>query len=178
MVGSPEVSSEEFGFLSGARVGDFGSGAGHYTLPLSRLVGDEGRVYAVDINESSLSRLRNQGLSEGRRNINVILGNVEAENGTLIRDNFLDGVVFSNLLFHLENKPAAVREAWRALKPGGKLCLLEWSDNTPLQLTREKNKRDLVSRKKAESLFLNAGFHLEREFDAGVHHFGLIFIKP
>ncbi len=177
-MGTPEKNVEASGFLPGESVGDFGSGAGHYTMPLSLAVGESGRVYAVDVNDPALSRLMGLAKSSGRKNINVILGNVEVDNGTHIRDGHLDGVVFSNLLFHLENRPAAVREAWRTLKAGGKLCLVEWSDTTPLNLTRVKTKRDLITRKKAESLFLGAGFSLEKEFDAGAHHFGLLFQKP
>jgi ubiquinone/menaquinone biosynthesis C-methylase UbiE len=178
MISSPEKNVLEFGFIPGQKVADMGSGAGHYTLPLSKALGNVGSVYAVDKNESSLIRLLNLVQSESRYNVDIILGDIEKTQGTYIANDFLDGVVFTNIIIHLEERKAAMEEAMRILKPGGRLCLIDWSDTTPLNISRDKTKHNLLTQKKVAELLESVGFVASKEFDAGEHHFGLIYLKP
>jgi hypothetical protein len=60
----------------------------------------------------------------------------------------------------------------RILRPGGKLMVIDWQAGSPL------SPKTLVPGMLAEVLFQKAGFTLENTFDAGDHHYGIIFKKP
>jgi ubiquinone/menaquinone biosynthesis C-methylase UbiE len=177
MISSPEKNVSEFGFIPGQHVADFGSGAGHYSLALSRVLGPEGRVYSIDLRQDILTRLSDMANEENLHNISVLWGDIEKKGGSHLRDNLVDGVIFSNILFQLNNIESTVTEAARILKPGGRICLVEWSDASPIPHVHNKTGEDIVTEEKARKLFEGGGFVFERRFDAGEHHYGLLFKK-
>lgn len=166
------------GFLPGQKVADLGSGSGHYTSALSRALGPEGRVFAVDLDEGLLVRLKNESAKAGARNVEVIWGDIEKDGGTKLKSASMDGAVFSNLLFQLSDVQGAVNEAKRILKPGGKLCVVEWADLSFLSGVMSEHKREPFTADKARSLFVNSGFTFEKLFEAGEHHYGHIYKLP
>jgi len=170
MFSNPKKNAEEFGFMSGQTIVDLGSGAGHYALILSKTVGVNGRIYCVDINQDMLVRLKNQAERQGSGNIEVIWGDAGKLNGTKLRDDLADGVVLSNTLSLIDNKPDAILEAKRITKQGGKICVIEWVDLPAGKVGKIKqdNLRDM---------FMEAGLNFEKVFDAGEKHYGLIFKK-
>ncbi|MBX4195392.1 methyltransferase domain-containing protein [Candidatus Parcubacteria bacterium] len=178
MFSDPEKNVLEFGFIPGQKVVDLGSGAGHYAAALSRLLGPSGRVYAVDIDKDMLVKIKNDSAREGRDNIEVIWGDIEKVSGTKLRDNVADGAVFSNILFQLDDKAGAVAEAKRVIKPGGRICVVEWADLSFLKNTLSSQKKEPVTEPASRELFASAGVTFERSFDAGESHYGAIFRKP
>ena len=48
---NPQKNILQMGLSEGMKVGDLGSGSGHYALSVARIVGEHGRVYAVDVQE-------------------------------------------------------------------------------------------------------------------------------
>src|SRR5680860_874980 len=103
MFTSPEKNVLEFGFFPGQIVADFGSGSGHYSLALSKAVGPSGQVYAIDLRVDALAMLQSLAEKEGRSNVEVLVGDIDNQNGTGLKDNTVNGVVFSNILFQLKN---------------------------------------------------------------------------
>ncbi len=178
MFSDPEENVHEFGFLAGQAVADFGSGAGHYTFALSRVLGPNGRVFAVDIQEEMLTHLSIELKKNNIENVRVVLGDVEKIEGTHLKDDYVDGVVFSNILFQLRDKESAVNEAFRILKSGGRVCIVEWHDLSFLAGVKSAGKKVVVTEAEARNLFQGVGFKFERVFEAGDHHYGLIFKKP
>jgi SAM-dependent methyltransferase len=57
----------------GSRVADLGAGGGYFTFRLADAVGDAGRVYAVDVDESMVAYLRERAAREGRDNVEAVL---------------------------------------------------------------------------------------------------------
>jgi ubiquinone/menaquinone biosynthesis C-methylase UbiE len=163
MFSRPLENIHQFGFMAGQKIADLGAGTGHYSYLLSEILGPQGRVYAVDIHKDNLVRLKNELNREGKRNIEIICADIEEIDGTHIKDAILDGVLMSNVLSQVKDKPSAIREAIRILKRGGRLVILEWSD----KLSQEKV-RELVN-------YENLTF--ERVFEAGDEHYGIIFKK-
>ena len=177
MFSNPNENVLAFGFMPGQAVADFGSGAGHYALALSKALGEDGRVYAVDIQEDMLSRLGSEARTQGRENIRVIIGDIEKPKGTMLKDGCVDGVVFSNILFQLADKVGSIKEAFRILKPGGRACVVEWQDLSFLVGVKQDNKSVVVSESECTNLFVESGFVFDNKIDAGDHHYGLIFKK-
>jgi ubiquinone/menaquinone biosynthesis C-methylase UbiE len=153
------------------KVVDLGAGSGFYAVEIAKKVGSTGRVYAVDVMKDLLERLRSNAGSQGIRNVEIVWGDVEKIGGTKLREALIDRVVASNILFQLEKPDEMTLEVKRILKPGGKVLVVDWSEVSPL------SPPNLFTANKAQALFEKAGFTLEQSFNAGDHHYGLIFVR-
>lgn len=171
----PRQAILHMGLREGMKVGDLGTGSGHYAFAAAPIVGESGRVYAVDIQEDVLLRLRNEAAHRSIRTIETVWGNFEKRGGTMLKDHSLDAVILSNTLFQLEHKEGAIAEIQRVLKPGGKLLVIDWAGAYggmgPLP-------HHVVSEHAAEELFITGGFHKVKGFRAGPHHYSILFTAP
>jgi len=174
MFSDPIKNVESTSIQAGMEIADFGSGSGHYTLAAAKALMSTGRVYAIDINKDLLTKLKNHASREGLYNVEVIWGDIEKPNDTKLRDGSVDLVFLSNILFQVPDKDAVIKEAKRILKPNGRVLLIDWADSfggigpTP---------KMVVTKASASAMFEKAGFHMDREVDAGSHHYGFIYKK-
>ncbi len=148
---------------------DFGCGSGGWVVPLAKKL-EEGKIYAIDILEEPLSALKAKIKLEKIINVETIKADVEK--GVNILDDNLDLVLMTNLLFECQDKKSVLVEGKRVLKKGAKLLVVDWKKDNPL--TKEIEKVSFQEIKKiAEELNLK----VEKEFEAGVYHYGLILVK-
>lgn len=171
MFSEPAANLAKLGVNDGMKLVDLGAGSGFYTMEAARLVGNTGRVYAVDVQKDLLERLRSHSGAQGLRNIEVIWGNAEKIGGTKLRESLADRVVASNVLFQIEKPDDFVLEIKRILKPGGKVLVVDWSESSPM------TPETFVPAMKAQTLFEKSGFKLDQSFTAGDHHYGLVFVR-
>ena len=172
---NPQTILENLVIGQGSIVVDLGTGSGHYSMAAARMVGSEGRVYAVDIQKDLLERLQHSATGEGHHNIEIIWGDVEKYGGTKLRENTADVLLLCNILFQLQDKRSAVTEAMRVLKPGGRLVAVDWTDS---HFGMGPDQSLVVTEDTARSLLQNIGFQEEKTFEAGPHHWGVVFRKP
>lgn len=158
----------------GERVADFGAGSGFFTRAAARLVGEKGLVWAVDVHQDMLPHIKKLALEEGLHNVEVVHGNVERSGGShLPKENF-DVVIISNMLFGVEHKDLVVKEAWRILRTGGRVLVIDWSDSFN---GMGPHKEMVVSADHAQTLFELGGFGFVNEVPAGSHHWGFVAKK-
>jgi ubiquinone/menaquinone biosynthesis C-methylase UbiE len=172
---NPAENILHLGLREGMRVGDFGAGSGHYVFSASALVGSTGRVYAVDVQEDILTRLKDEANRRMIRNIDTIWGDFERPGGSTLRDGALDAVILSNTLFQLEHKEQAIAEIKRVLKSGGKLLVIDWAGAYEGMGPPPTH---VVSERTAEELFITGGFHKTKAFRGGPHHYSILFTAP
>ena len=115
--------------LSGVRAGqlvlDVAGGTGDLTAKFSKLVGEEGKVVLVDINESMLKIGRNKLINAGCSNqILCTLGDAQY---LPFPENTFDCITIAFGLRNVTDKDMALRSMYRILKPGGRLLILEFS---------------------------------------------------
>lgn len=171
----PHENVLQLGLREGMKVGDFGAGSGHYARALAAVVGETGRVYAVDVQEEILKHLKLNTHAHHRSTIDTIWGDIEKTGGTHLREHSLDAVVLANVFFQVENRFGLLGEVKRVLRPGGKLLLVDWAGSYGgMGPTSAK----VVPEHEAEAFFINGGFHKQKSFRAGPHHYGIIFSSP
>jgi ubiquinone/menaquinone biosynthesis C-methylase UbiE len=169
---SPEVAATHFHLRVGDRVADFGAGSGHFVRALSRGVGLDGKVFAIEIQKQLARAIADTATKEKLSNVESIWGDLEALGGTKLPDKTLDLVLISNTLSMLEDKQTPLKEAHRVLRKGGKLCIIDWSDG----MGEIKVNHSLrMSESEIKGLVEGLGFVFEKDFPGGAHHYGLTF---
>jgi ubiquinone/menaquinone biosynthesis C-methylase UbiE len=170
----PTENLKNLNIKEGWRVADFGTGSGFYALALAKRVGDSGRVYAVDVQKDLLTKLANKAKDDRLGNLEVVWADIDQLGGTKIADSSLDAVVVSNVLFQSEHKENLSKEALRILKHGGEVLVIDWADSYG---GLGPQASQIFKASDAEALFSKNGFGLVKSFDAGEHHWGLLFKK-
>lgn len=171
---NPEANIAALGVYEGMIVADLGAGTGAYTIPLAERVGETGRVYAVEVQKEFLSNIKTAAASRGLKNVELLWGDIERLGGTKIKDECVDAVVISNVLFLAESKEGLLREARRILKTGGKLLLIDWSDSFN---NLGPSPKMVVTKGEALTLCVAEGFVLKSDVPVGEHHYGLLMLK-
>ncbi len=122
------------GVRPGQKILDLAGGTGDLTAKFSRLTGENGEVVLADINDSMLKvgreKLRNRGLVN---NIRYVQANAE---NLPFPDNHFDLITIGFGLRNVTHKEQALASMYRALKPGGRLLVLEFSKPTNVVMSK------------------------------------------
>jgi ubiquinone/menaquinone biosynthesis C-methylase UbiE len=127
------------GVKPGAVVADIGAGEGFFTVRLSEAVGAEGRVLAVDISASVLRSLRARVEREGLANVEVVEGTTSDPR---LPEAALDAALIVNAYHEMTEHQAMLEHIRKALKPGGRLVIVE-----PISAERRDSTRDEQTRR-------------------------------
>ena len=113
---------KEVGIKPGFQVLDYGCGPGGYVVPLAKLVGESGKVYALDIHPLAVQKVQDIASKKQLTNVETILSDCQ----TGLPDNSLDAVLLYDAFHHLSDPDIVVKELYRVLKPDG---ILSFSDH-------------------------------------------------
>jgi ubiquinone/menaquinone biosynthesis C-methylase UbiE len=143
----------------GDTVCDLGCGNGYYTLQMARLVGERGRVIAVDIQREMLGLLKHRAKEEKIENIELVLGTLVDPK---LKEKSVDLVLLVDVYHefsHPEQMLAAIR---KSLKPKGRVALVEFRAEDPEVPIKPLHK---MSKAQIMKEFPPNGFKLVEEFD-------------
>lgn len=171
---NPKKLLEQGGLKAGSVVADLGCGSsGHFVFPAAHLVGEKGRVYAVDILPAVLQSIESRAKLEGLLNVVRVWADLE-RSGALQVEGGVDIALLVNTLFQVKDAATVIKEAARVLKPGGVLLVAEWKATStlfkPLAMMR-------VDSSMVQQWARDAGLTFDHEFEAGPYHYGLVFRK-
>jgi ubiquinone/menaquinone biosynthesis C-methylase UbiE len=107
----------------GMTVADVGAGFGAWTVRFAKAVGPAGRVYATDIGASQLAALRDAAQREGLTNVTILEGAADTTNLPAL---CCDAILIRDAYHHLTQPAAIVKSLAAALKPGGRLAVIDF----------------------------------------------------
>ena len=139
---------------------DFGCGHGNYAIPLARLVGPAGKVYALDKDERALERLGERARAAGLANIETVVWSDESR--LPFGNRSLDLVLLYDVLhehyFSADQRASLLREVGRVSKPGALLSVF------PHHMAEDEVAREVVGRA------ARAGFEAAGEYEGPLVH--------
>jgi ubiquinone/menaquinone biosynthesis C-methylase UbiE len=157
------------------KVADLGCGSsGQFVFGPAKLVGDRGKIFAVDIMKTVLETVRRRAAQENTKNVFTIWSNLEIFGATKIESGSLDIGMLINTLYQSHKRLEILRESIRMIKNKGKLLIVEWK-NISIPFGPPLDER--VNMEQLKSVLTKLGMKLEDEFDAGPYHYGLVFEK-
>jgi len=113
---------KEVGIRPGFHVLDYGCGPGSYIAPLAELVGESGKVYALDIHPLAIRKVKDIASRKKLANVETILSDCQ----TGLPDTSLDVVLLYDIFHHFGHPNKILEELHRVLKPEG---VLSFSDH-------------------------------------------------
>ena len=112
------------GVAEGLTVCEIGAGDGEMSIAAARKVGSKGRVYTSELGESRLKKLKEKIVASGLEQITVVAGDAAATN---FPDAACDAIFMNDVYHHLTNPAAMIRSMSAALKPGGRLAVVDFT---------------------------------------------------
>src|SRR3989344_3278201 len=115
----------------GMMIADFGCGNGHYTAAAAQLAGRQGQVQAFDVMEEALSQTATLAKLLGLHNVTTRQCDLEKLGSCKLPETTCDLVIISGIMHKSEDHENVLREAYRILKTGGRLLVVEWEMESP-----------------------------------------------
>lgn len=166
---------EKADLKKGQLVADLGCGKSLFLLyALSTLVGQDGKVYGVDILPDIIETITREIRYHDLPGIKPVSGNLDANNGVAIPDNNIDRGFLINTIHQSSDSFTMLLESTRILKKDGLLIVVDW-ETTDSPIGPHKNQR--IHNETIKETASMAGLKLINEFKPGVYHYGLIFKK-
>jgi ubiquinone/menaquinone biosynthesis C-methylase UbiE len=124
----PDKALDALGTLTGATVADVGAGSGYFTVRLAARVGPKGRVYANDLQPEMLKMLGARLARERIANVTLVPGAVD---NPRLPAASIDLVLMVDVYHEFSEPQKMLRAIRTALKPAGRLVLLEYRKEDP-----------------------------------------------
>ncbi len=170
----PEAIIKQLHLLPDSEIADFGCGNGYFSLPLAQALEGDGKVYSLDVLPSALEAVNSKAKMERVLNIQIKRVNLENKRGSSLEDESVDFVVIKDMLFQNKNKNNIVKEAYRVLRKGGRILLVEWNNH------RESFGPEMFLRipeNEAVKFLQEEGFSELTRISAGEFHYAIVAKK-
>jgi precorrin-6B methylase 2 len=122
---------------------DLGAGSGYYSMRLAKLVGDKGKVLAVDIQPEMLAIIKARMKKEGVSNIELIKA---TETDPKVPKGGVDLVLMVDVYHELSHPYEVMEKLVASLKPGGRIVFVEYrleDDNVPIKVVHKMSERQV-----------------------------------
>jgi predicted methyltransferase len=118
-----EAIVDALGLKPGMRVADLGAGTGVFTRLIAEKVGPEGKVYAADIAPAFLKHIDEQSRRLGHDHVTTVRATQDSSG---LAEGSVDLVFLCDVYHHLEKPPQTLASVHRALRPGGRLVVIDF----------------------------------------------------
>jgi ubiquinone/menaquinone biosynthesis C-methylase UbiE len=170
---APDVALAVLKIPKGATVADIGAGSGYITEKLSARVGPEGRVFANDVQPQMLQILARRLAIRNIANVTLVQGTIDDPK---LQHASVDFAIMVDVYHELSQPQTMLRHLKNALRPGGRLVLLEYRKEDPTVPIKPEHKMSVAEAKMEVEA---EGFTLARVDEALPRQHILIFtVKP
>jgi SAM-dependent methyltransferase len=149
-----------------AKVADIGAGTGYFAVRLARAVPD-GRVYGVDIEPDMARYLGERARRKGLSNLEAVLG----EPGDAKLPEAVDLALIVNTYHHLDERVDYMRRLGGKLRPGGRVAIIDFHEESPKGLPRAHK----LSPEQVRGEMGAAGYRMTRTHDFLPDQYFLVF---
>lgn len=122
---NPELILQNTGLKKGMCFMDIGCNNGFFSLPAARMVGENGKIYAVDIDSDALNDLKNKLRASNISNVEIV--NLSAE-ATMLGENMADVIFFGMCLHDFKDPLKVLKNAKAMLKDDGIIYDYDWRE--------------------------------------------------
>jgi ubiquinone/menaquinone biosynthesis C-methylase UbiE len=159
------------GLRPGMHVAEVGAGDGRMAVGTARRVTASGRVYATELEASQIEAMRAAAKAAGLENMHVVQSE---ERSVQLPEGCCDVIYMRRVYHHLSDPPAMHKSLHFALRPGGRLVVIDFQ--SPAWRFYRKHG---IERRAVIAQLREAGFHLENEIgDWSLLDYCLVFRKP
>jgi ubiquinone/menaquinone biosynthesis C-methylase UbiE len=137
-----DVIIGHLGLKPGDVVADLGAGTGVFSVPIARIVGPSGKVYAVDVDQALVDYIAKKAKAQQISNVRTVLGRF---GDPALPASDVDLALMHDVLHHVENRAEYLKQVVRYLKSGGRIAIVEpdaekgsHRDDPKLQITKEQ----------------------------------------
>lgn len=179
----PEGVLRRLGVDFGTSVLDLCCGDGHFTVPLTHIVGGLGKVMAVDLDPNMIAKAKRRADRAGVGSGAIRWIECDACHLHDVLPSAPDYVLIANTFHGCPDKPQLAREVFNALKPGGQMTIVNWharprEDTTVLGEPRGPETAMRMSPEQVMDDVLGVGFKLHGVVELPPYHYGIMFDKP
>ena len=171
---NPDGILKMIGLKAGMQAAHFGCGNGYFTFSAARILGEMGRIWAIDVQKGILDQIKKEARLENLPNVQTVWSDLEIVGATNIANQSLDIIFMINVLFQIKAKRSFFEEAKRLLKSGGSILVVDWrAEKTRFGPILEAR----VSLDELREVARDTGFAEKSTFEAGKYHYGALFVK-
>jgi arsenite methyltransferase len=158
----PEQVVDTLGLKEGDRVAEVGAGDGYWLTWLAEAVGPTGRVYAVEVEEEKVEKLRQKKIDEALDNVIVVFGTYE---DPMLPDGEIDLAMTCLTYHHIDSRPVYFRKLQVDLAPGGRVAHLDDRHDTPAPFSWLQGDGHFSDPAEVVREMETAGYEKEASFD-------------
>ncbi len=170
---NPDDIIEQIPYLVGSVVADLGCGPGFFSIPLSRRIGNTGKLYAVDEDLLMLRHLKSN-LEKAQDKSNMSEVEIVQADVTDVKlpEKIIDVGFFANILHDLSDKPKFFSEVKRVLKPSGRIVDIDWHKMNTDDMGPPPEIR--LSENESRRVLRASGFRVVNALNPGPYHYGFV----
>jgi len=147
---------------------DIGTGVGYFSIPASQIVGEQGKVYAVDTSKEMLEELEQRTKQKNIKNIVLIEGN---NYNADIQVNTVDYIFISNVLHEVEDKILFLTNYLKKLRPDGKIGIIEFKK---IEATKGPPIEHKISQEQLKEYFNKFDIEIIKEVNINDIQYGIV----
>ncbi|HAZ28842.1 MAG TPA: hypothetical protein DCY48_03665 [Candidatus Magasanikbacteria bacterium] len=171
----PHLIFEKIHLHPGMHAADFGCGrTGHIVFPLSKIIGDDGIIYAVDILQDVILDIQKTAATHHLHNIHTLWADIEKKGSVSIPEHSLDVVFLVNIVWTMSNMFAPLDEAVRLLRDKARIVIVDWKKPGP---GFGPSLQQVVDFATVGQWAKRHGLVIQEQFDSGPYHHGIILFQ-
>jgi cyclopropane fatty-acyl-phospholipid synthase-like methyltransferase len=125
--GEPARLAHVLGLQPGMQIADIGAGSGAHAVAMAAFVGDTGQVYATELNPERRADIEGRISRAAIRNVRVVAAD---ETETRLPARGCDAIYMRAVFHHIPDHPAFAAQVAQALRPGGRLAVIDFAPGT------------------------------------------------